>query len=134
MLLKQQLGSWGLAPPWSGFSTSTLAASTVRDEQALVVGEDPHATLATEIDLGDASSPLSDIHNRPKQALGKRLASGALYHLFSSGSLKDSQGPSYGSSVNGGGPPGTLSATVSFTPNTYSSPGALVLANVLCWV
>ena len=121
------LGVMQLAP-WSGFSTTPEAASTVREEQALVVLADAHATLATEIDLGDATSPLSDIHNRPKQALGARLAAGALLHLFSQGALEDSQGPSYSSAVNGGGPANTLSATITLAPlAAYAAPGSLLL-------
>ena len=127
---------WGVMQlaPWSGFSTSTLAASTVREEQAGVVFADSRATLATEVDLGDPASPLSDIHNRPKQAVGARLAAGALLHLFARGALEDSQGPAYARAASGGGPAGSLSATVFFAPAAaFAAPGSLLLANRSSW-
>ena len=127
---------WGVMQlaPWSGFSTTPTAASTVREEQALVVALDPHATLATEIDLGDVSSPKSDIHNRPKQALGARLAAGALLDIYGVGALQNSQGPAYSRAISGGGPSaGALSATVFFSPPLFAAPGSLVLANVSSW-
>jgi len=126
---------WGVMQlaPWSGFSTSSQAASTVREEQSLVVAADPHATLATEIDLGDVASPLSDIHNRPKQALGARLAAGALLDIFGIGALENSQGPAYSHAVSGGGPAGSLRTTVFFSPPLFSMTGSLILGNISSW-
>ena len=118
--------------PWSAYSTTPGAADGVRDAEATVTRADEHATLATAIDLGDADAPKTDIHFRTKQALGARLAAGALLHLFGVGAVTDSEGPFYASATAGGGSPGSLSATVSFGP-PFDTPGALTLANVSSW-
>jgi hypothetical protein len=105
----------------------------VRAEEAEAVFADAHATLATAVDLGDISAPMGPIHPRPKQALGARLAAGALLDLFGLGAKADSTGPVYASARAGGGATaGALSATVSFAP-PFDAPGSLQLANISAW-
>jgi hypothetical protein len=129
-------GWWGEAQlaPWAGYSTTPAAASSIRAAQSSVALRDPHATLAASIDLGDSSSPKTSIHNRPKQALGARLAAGALLQLFGLGSAESSTGPVFLSASAGGPglPPASCSATVAFAP-PFQAPGSLQLANESSW-
>lgn len=66
------------------------------------------------------------------QALGARLAAGALLDLWGLGDRAASRGPVYASAVRGGGMAGTMSATVSFAP-PFDAPGSLALANESSW-
>lgn len=125
----------------------------MRAAEASVVLADPHASLGTAVDLGDANAPKTDIHNRPKQvrrptlvevprplptacspaqALGARLAAGALLDLWGLGDLTASRGPAFASASRGGGAAGVMSATVTFAP-PFDGPGSLTLANVTSW-
>ena len=110
----------------------------MRAAQRAVTAADLHATLATAIDLGDALAPKSSIHPRPKQALGARLAAGALQDLFGLGGAAPVEGPVFAAAAAGGGGGGggggaALSATITFAP-PYDGPGALALnANATAW-
>ena len=92
---------------------------------------DSRATCATAIDLGDQAAPKGNIHPRPKQALGARLAAGALRHLFALGELQDSQGPVLAAARALPGPP-SLAVSLTFLP-PYDAPGALALAPLAPW-
>lgn len=121
--------------PWSGNADATQNAmtATTRDVQlAVAAANDYSITVATAVDLGDEDAPMRSIHPRPKQELGRRLAAGALFHLFGIGALTDIGGPVYASAVAGGGSAGVLSAVVTFRP-PFDAPGALSLSSVAPW-
>ena len=115
--------------PWSGYGVSAVEAADVRAAELAVVLADAHATLATAVDLGDVNAPQGSIHPRPKQALGARLAAGALFDLFGIGTPEEVRGPVAvaATSVPGGG------ASVTFAP-PFNTPGSIVLdSNVTAW-
>lgn len=120
--------------PWSGTNGPNVAS--VRAAQLSVTLSDPHATLGSAVDLGDAQAPKGNIHPRPKQALGARLAAGALADLFGVPSTTPLAGPVFAKAVpTSPKPPSTasLAATITFAP-PYAAPSSLLInTNATSW-
>ncbi len=120
--------------PWSGTPGANVAG--VRAAQLTVTLSDPRATLGSAVDLGDASAPKGNIHPRPKQALGARLAAGALHHIFGVPSTTPLFGPVYAQAKpTSPKPPSTapLAASITFAP-PYATPASLVInTNATAW-
>lgn len=118
--------------PWAGSVDQNNKTARTRSVELSIADADTRVTVATAADLGDAAAPKTSIHPRPKQELGRRLAAGALLHLFGIGAVTDSMGPIFAGAVAGGGPAGVLSATVTFRP-PFIGAGALALRSVEPW-
>jgi hypothetical protein len=118
--------------PWAGSAGRNNITAQTRDDERAIADADTRVTIATAADLGDAAAPKTSIHPRPKQEVGRRLARGALLHLFGIGSETDSMGPRYAGAAAGGGPAGALSATISFRA-PFDSAGALALRAFAPW-
>jgi sialate O-acetylesterase len=117
-----QLAPWASSPPADNEMTAELRASQLKVALAL-----PNVTTATAADGGDWDAPEGSIHPRGKQHIGARLGAGALLALYGLGDPGDSMGPRAVACTPGGGPPGALSATVSFAGvDATSNPLVLV--------
>lgn len=106
-----QLAPWASSPAADNEAVAELRASQLRTGRAL-----PNVTVATAADGGDPGAPAGSIHPRGKQHLGARLGAGAVGALLTGAGAQppEAVGPIAVSVAPGGGPPGTLSATVSF--------------------
>lgn len=104
-----QLAPWASSPAAENEMTAELRASQLKVALAL-----PNVTTATAVDGGDWDAPKGSIHPRGKQHVGARLGAGALHALYGVGDPGDRMGPRAVGCTPGGGPPGALSATVTF--------------------
>lgn len=100
--------------------------AALRDAQ-LRGGDAPASNISviTAVDGGDPFGPIGSIHPRAKQLVGRRTAAAALTTVYAISTPY--AGPRYSSAVSGGGAPGSLSATVTFTAAGPGNLGPLVV-------
>jgi hypothetical protein len=109
--------------PWTGYGNNGEHIARLRQAQLSASAPLHRVSVVPAVDTGDIqihtvsgeSISRGGVHPRDKQTIGLRTASAALSVLYG-GSSTPFSGPLYASAVAGGGPTGTLSATVSFRP------------------
>ena len=109
---------------WAKFDapyTNNQVATLREVQRALCDSVILNAAAVTAVDGGDPHSPTGSIHPRAKQLVGRRTSAAALTLYYRRPT--PFAGPRYESAVAGGGPDGSLSATVLFAPPTPASPG-----------